>query len=48
LPCSFCGGQEGVNVLTVTKLDDVWNSPMAKQHRETLLKNGRKCPYFDI
>jgi len=52
-PCSFCEGigdwGEGIDVVTCSNfLNDIWNSEKTKKFRENLLKNGRKCPMFEV
>lgn len=52
-PCSFAentlGWEEGISILeTENFMKDIWFSDKAKQWRENLLDNCRKCPIFEI
>lgn len=57
-PCSFCENEirengedwtRGINLLEVQDFyRDVWNNDKIKHFRETLLKNNRKCPMWNL
>lgn len=55
--CSFCEGEcndkidwsEGIDMYQVNDfMTDVWYSDKVKKFREVLLKNGRKCPMYNL
>ena len=51
--CSFCENEgmwkSGIDVLNCNDfVKDVWNHPKTQQFREVLLKNGRKCPMYNL
>lgn len=55
--CSFCENEcngdidwrEGINMYEVNDfVQDVWNHPKTVKFREALLKNGRKCPMYNL
>ena len=52
-PCSFTEGQDdwktGINVPNCDDfVKDVWNSDRSIVFRNNLLKNGRRCPVFEV
>jgi hypothetical protein len=52
-PCSFCEEmgewKDGVDILNcVDFVKDIWNNECLITFRNNLLKNGRKCPMYDI
>ena len=51
--CSFSENEgmwkDGINVLECSDFSkEVWNNQKTQQFREMLLKNGRKCPMFNL
>ena len=55
--CSFCENEcsgdidwrEGINMYEVNDfVQDVWNHPKTVKFREALIKNGRKCPMYNL
>ena len=55
--CSFCENEcngsidwrEGINMYEINDfVQDVWNHPKTIKFREILLKNGRKCPMYNL
>lgn len=51
-PCSFCDGEKdwenGIDLKVYNNMLDVWNSEKIVNWRKKLLKNGRKCPMFNL
>ena len=56
-PCSFCESEnrngnnwiKGISLLEITDFQkEVWNLPRIKEFRQNLLKNGRKCPMYNL
>jgi hypothetical protein len=54
-PCSFCGGDsknswtKGLDVVGCKDfIKDIWNNEKTINFRDTLLKNSRNCPLYDV
>jgi MoaA/NifB/PqqE/SkfB family radical SAM enzyme len=52
-PCSFCeqaheDWNEGIDVLSVNSIVDIWNSPLVNKWRDISLKANRDCVIYDV
>jgi MoaA/NifB/PqqE/SkfB family radical SAM enzyme len=51
-PCSFAEGtadwKEGINVLGLDSISDLWKHPRVEGFREKLLANNRNCPIYKV
>ena len=52
-PCSFCEGckgwEKGIPITKKTNfIKDIWNHERTIEFRNTLIKNNRKCPMFEV
>jgi len=51
-PCSFAEGsegwEEGINVLELDSINDLWTHPRVEEWRKKLLGNERSCPIYKV